>query len=96
MFLVRFSNFSQKKLKKLISKHRIEEKFFETWLIEFRSNPFLQKFKTHKVNLNDFGQCFSSRVDGDLRLIWDFDSQEKIRILVFDIGGHSGSKGVYK
>lgn len=96
MYSIRFSKFSQKKLRKLISSHRIKEVIFQKWLIDFAANPFLDKFRTHKVDLGTFGKKFSSRLDGDLRLIWDFDSEQKIVIYVFDIGGHSGSTGVYK
>ncbi len=52
--------------------------------------------KSHKVQTPDFGVCWSSRVTGDIRLIWDFDEDNNVVILVLDIGGHSGSGKVYQ
>jgi len=39
--------------------------------------------------------CFSSWLDPDLRIIWNFDGENKIVIILLDIGGHSGGKSVY-
>ncbi len=58
-------------------------------------NPFLSNLKTHKVNSKIKKGVFSSRISGDIRIIWEF-SETKVEVLdLLDIGGHSGSKGVY-
>lgn len=58
-------------------------------------DPFYKGLKTHKVNTRNHGEKYSSRVTGDLRIIWDFVNGKAI-IITFTIGGHSGSRKVYK
>ena len=38
-------------------------------------DPFYPSLKSHKVNTRD-GKKFSSRVTGDIRIIWDFENGE--------------------
>lgn len=57
---------------------------------------FDKRLITHKVGTKNLGKRYSSRVDGDLRLIWDFDENDRLILLLLDIGGHSGAKKVYK
>ncbi len=57
-------------------------------------NPFHSGLKTHKVTSRNFGEAFSSRVTGDLRIIWSFVG-DKLVISMLDIGGHDAG-GVYK
>lgn len=59
-------------------------------------NPSYPALKTHKVDTKTYGQKWSSRVTGDLRIIWDYDSQNRLIILLLDVGGHSGAHKVYK
>jgi len=59
-------------------------------------DPKYPSLHSHKVETPDFGERWSSRVTGDIRLIWDFDEDNNLIILVLDIGGHSGSGKVYK
>lgn len=85
----------QKELKKLISKFRItEEKLGKTFSL-LESNPFHPFLKTHQVESRHFGKTWSSKIDGDLRIIWNFDENDQIKILLLDIGGHSGKDKVY-
>ena len=79
----------KKRDSQLISQIRITTK-------ELRTNPFSSSLFTHKVNTSKFGITWSSRVTGDIRIIWDFDGDEINVIDLFDVGGHSGSKKVYK
>lgn len=96
MYKIRFLDHADKKLRKLIKKHRITQNYLEAKLKEFAINPVLPMFRTHKVNTRGFGKKFSSRLDGDLRLIWDYDSENNLVIYIFDIGGHSGGSKVYQ
>ncbi|MBT6842901.1 MAG: plasmid stabilization protein [Candidatus Melainabacteria bacterium] len=59
-----------------------------------QADPFHEILRTHKVNSKNHGTAFSSRINGDLRIIWNF-SQDKIQIFLLDIGGHSGKDKVY-
>lgn len=58
-------------------------------------NPFSPNFNTHKIYSRQLGQRYSSRVTGDIRIIWDFDSNSKNGIVLLDLGGHEGKKKVY-
>lgn len=52
--------------------------------------------RSHKVLDRKSRIVFSSRVTGELRILWDYRSGEVHIIDVLDLGGHSGSKKVYR
>jgi len=88
------SNF-RKKYKKLAEKNKKLQNAVEKTLELLRSNPKYKSLKTHKVFLSKYGKVYSSFVTGDIRIIW-MQIEDKLVILLLDIGGHSGGKGVYK
>lgn len=51
-------------------------------------DPFHTSLKTHAVNIPNLGKAWSSRVTGDLRLIWQFDENDKLIILTLRLQGH--------
>lgn len=55
-------------------------------LISLSNDPFNISLRTHKVRTRLYGYAFSSRVNGDLRIIWLFERNRDIILL--DIGGH--------
>ncbi len=59
-------------------------------------DPFYPSLKTHKANTKNYGEKWSSWITGDIRIIWDYDAENKLVILLLDIGGHSGTHKVYK
>ncbi len=59
-------------------------------------NPFYPSLKTHKANTKNYGEKWSSWATGDIRIIWDYDTQDRLVILLLDLGKHSGSRKVYK
>jgi len=61
-----------------------------------RLDPFYPSLKTHKANTRNYGEKWSNRASGDVRIIWDYDSENRLIILLLDIGGHSGTHKVYK
>jgi len=85
-----------KSLKKLLDSRRVSKLLIEKTFDFLAADPFDKKLKTHKVNTKNLGVQYSSRVDGDLRIIWNFDQDQKINIMLLDIGGHEGNKKVYK
>ena len=90
-----FTKKAAKKYKKLTAKNKdLQEKIQETLKI-LLENPFHAKLKTHKVQITNYGIVHSSSVTQDIRIIWDIEN-DKITITLLDIGGHSGSKGVYR
>lgn len=60
-----------------------------------RRDPKDRRLSTHKVHISEFGKVYSSRVTGDLRIIWNY-AKEVLLIYVLEIGGHSGRYKVYK
>jgi mRNA interferase YafQ len=88
------SNFI-KKTKKLITKNKQLEDKLEQILDKLKIEPFTPSLKSHKVRTKQGSIAYSSRITGDLRIIWDY-SETGINILdLIDIGGHSGNRGVY-
>lgn len=82
--------------KKLIKHNKsLSNKIEKTFLI-LKENPSHSSLKSHKVNTRHYGLKWSSRVSDDIRLIWDYDSEEVLIILLLDIGSHTGSHKVYK
>lgn len=59
-----------------------------------KENPFNPKLDTHSVRISSLGKVYSSRVTGDIRIVWFFKS--KGVIVLYRIGGHSGGSKVYK
>ncbi len=59
-------------------------------------DPHHPTLKTHKVDALKFGDAWSSSVNGDIRIIWKYDENERLIILVLNIGSHSGKSKVYK
>lgn len=57
-------------------------------------DPFSPNLKTHKVNTSKFGLVYSSRVTGDVRIIWKFIDNRAV-ILFVSVGGHEGKRSVY-
>lgn len=97
MFKIQFNKNSAKKVKKLLSKNsQLISKLTKATdiLIE---DPFYPSLNTHTVNSKKYGEKYSSRITGDLRFIWQFDQNEGVLevIEILDIGGHTGSNGVY-
>ncbi len=63
-------------------------------LLQLIKDPWHMPLKTHKVNTPKWGEAYSSRIAGDIRILWRQLNSELVLMLI-DIGGHSGSKAVY-
>ena len=88
------SNF-RKKYIKLAEKNKKLQNSVQKTLDLLRLNPKYKSLKTHKVFLSQYGEVYSSFVTGDIRIIW-IQVENNLIILLLDIGGHSGSKGIYR
>jgi len=82
--------------KTLVKGNQELEKRTEKSLGLLKNNPFYPSLKSHKVNTRNFGGKWSSWITSDLRIIWDFDTEGVIIILIFAITKHSGSHREYK
>ncbi|OGI19659.1 MAG: hypothetical protein A3B68_01510 [Candidatus Melainabacteria bacterium RIFCSPHIGHO2_02_FULL_34_12] len=88
------SNF-RKKYKKFAEKNKELQNSVQKTLALLRVNPKYKSLKTHKVFLSQYGEVYSSFVTGDIRIIW-MQIKNKLIILLLDLGGHSGGRGVYR
>jgi len=60
------------------------------------TDPFAAILRSHKVQTKNNGTRWSSRVTGDIRIIWDFDDNNIKIIELLDVGGHTGQNKAYK
>jgi mRNA interferase YafQ len=62
----------KKKYQKLIKNNKnLKDKVIPVFEA-LQANPFLPSLKTHKVNSKVKKGVFSSRVTGDIRIVWEF------------------------
>lgn len=76
---------------KLTKKNAGLKKRIEKTLDQLKIDPYHPGLRTHKAD-TAYGMAESSRVTGDLRLIWTFLMDEKMVILAIALDDH----GVYK
>jgi mRNA-degrading endonuclease YafQ of YafQ-DinJ toxin-antitoxin module len=84
----------QREYKKIVKGNREVEERFLSIIERLSVNPFGRGLRTHTVNISGFGRVYSSRVTGDIRIIWNF--KDDTIIILHRIGGHSGSSNIYK
>jgi len=58
-----------------------------------KQNPFKSQLRTHRVNVPSLGFIYSSRVTGDIRLLWEFDEENHLVIIALRLRGHDN---IYK
>ncbi len=76
-----------KKLEKLLRKNPDLKVRVAKTLKQLRHNPKHPGLRTHQINDSDYGKIWSSWLHDDLRVIWQYDG-DKIIILLLDIGSH--------
>jgi mRNA-degrading endonuclease YafQ of YafQ-DinJ toxin-antitoxin module len=96
MFELRTTKYFDKALAKLIKKNRNIYSSVEFVLMQLLQDPFALQLKTHKVDSRLHKDVFSSKVTGDIRIIWTKDQDNKVILILLEIGGHSGKNKVYK
>ena len=96
MYVLRFLEPFNPTYDALIRGDQEKEKRTRKALNLLRHDPFYPSLKTHKVNTRTFGEKWSSWITGDLRIIWDFDSEQRLTILLLAITEHSGTHREYK
>jgi mRNA-degrading endonuclease YafQ of YafQ-DinJ toxin-antitoxin module len=96
MYELKPTKYFTKKLQKFLKQnHTLKTKLSASFKI-LEQDPTDSKLRTHKVNTPKFGEANSSRITGDIRIIWIYGQNKEVKILeLLDIGGHSGNRGVY-
>ena len=77
-----------KKYKKLVKGNVALKKRIGTALDILRDNPQEPKLKSHKVSTSQFGQVWSIRITGDIRVLWNYNDGNQLVLLLLNIGGH--------
>lgn len=77
----------KKKFKKIFKNNKRLVKSFSKTIEILSKDPFYSSLKTHKVANTLFGIAYSSRITGDLRLLWNFTDKEEV-ILLLTVGNH--------
>ncbi len=96
MYILRFLDSFKPTYDALVKGTREKEKRTKKALNLLRQEPFYPSLKSHKANTRSFGERWSSWITGDLRIIWDFDQEEKMIIILFAIVTHTGTHREYK
>ncbi len=84
-----------KKSAKLVKKNPEIENKIKSSLDALQENPTNPVLKTHKVITKNKEKVLSSRVSGDIRIIWNYRQNKAYILDIMDIGGHSGKNKVY-
>ena len=87
-FNLRFSDNFLKQYNSLTKKDPLLKQKVKKLLKIIQVNPYYPGLHTHKVNNPTWGEVLSSRVTGDIRLIWTFDNNKRLTLIVLEIGRH--------
>lgn len=89
------TNFNNK-YKKLTKNNKLLAKQTLETVNRISLNPKERGLKAHKV-ITDRGEiAWSSKVNGDIRIVWQYRKDKFDLIELLTIGGHSGKNKVYK
>ena len=96
MYLLVYTKTFDESYSKIIKGDQEKEKRTQKALNLLQQDPFYPSLRSHKVSTRNFGERWSSWIAGDLRIIWDFDKEQRLTILLLVITEHSGTHRQYK
>ena len=96
MYILRFLDSFKPTYNAIIKGELEKEKRTKKALNFLRQDPFYPSLKSHKVNTRSFGEKWSSWITSDIRIIWDFDKENKMIIILLAIITHTGAHREYK
>lgn len=96
MFTLIFTKNFDETYTSVIKNNKEIEKKVRKALHFLAQDPFYPSLKTHKASTINYGEKWSSWATGDVRIIWDYDNENRLVIILLDIGKHSGTHKVYK
>jgi mRNA-degrading endonuclease YafQ of YafQ-DinJ toxin-antitoxin module len=88
MFNFVANNLFKKNYKALIKNNKKLKLNIDQTLVDLGTDPHDPTLGSHKVNLSLYGEVWSSRVTGDIRIIWDYNEAQEIEIILINIGCH--------
>lgn len=95
MFTLIFTRNFDETYKQVTKGNEDVEKKIRKALHFLAQDPLYPSLKTHKANTKNYGVKWSSWATGDIRIIWDYDTEERLVIILLDIGKHSGTHKEY-
>lgn len=96
MFILIFTKNFDETYKSLIKRNPGIDPKIKKALHFLQQDPYYRSLKTHRVNTRNYGEKWSSWATGDIRIIWDYDSKERLVIILLDLGKHSGGQKAHK
>lgn len=94
IFLLRYTSEYKRDFKQISKKDKLLALKVVEVLEKLVVNPFLSGLRTHIVKVPSLGRVYSSKVSGDIRILWTLEEEDII--LLHRIDGHSGGSKVYK
>jgi mRNA-degrading endonuclease YafQ of YafQ-DinJ toxin-antitoxin module len=92
MFILNFDDHFTKQFTSKIKGNVKFEKSIEKTFDLLETDPFYPSLKTHKVDTKKYDDVFSSRITGDWRIIWSFNSESQTAtIICLELGTHGGA-----
>jgi len=89
MFKIEYTKYFERNYKKLTKNNSSIKTKIDKVVRILRNDPFDKKIRTHRVGADKIhGDLWSSRVTGDIRLIWIFDSERENIIILVKVGEH--------
>ncbi len=89
IYKIRYTSFFSRQYRKLISKNSRLEKRIDKTVEILKKDPQYSGIHSHKVDFDkELGNIYSSRVTGDIRILWAYDKKFNIVIVLLDIGTH--------
>lgn len=92
-YSIQATNRFKREYKRVFKKDKELQELFLLTIEKLSENPFDKSLRTHHVYIKTFGKVYSSRINGDLRIIWNFNGSI---IVLQRVGGHSGSSNINK
>ncbi len=87
MYKIIFSDEALQDIRTLTKKNLAMYGRIENAISKLSYSPNHSGLRTHKVRTRKYGEHFSSRITGDIRMFWNYHSKNVIRI--FTIADHS-------
>ena len=93
-YIIKSTNKFEKEYRRIVKGNLVLGKRIVDVITQLNVDPFYTGLKTHSVNISGLGKVYSSRVTGDVRIVWCFEGEY---ILILQrIGGHSGGSNIYR
>lgn len=74
---------------KKLKKNKVAYSLVKKLIRQLSIDPFSSSLRTHKVRIPSLGEVWSSRLTGDLRVLWEFSSDNKLTIITLRLQGHN-------